>query len=224
MAFSRSGWSAISSSNTISARLPARNAVFTFMPAAALRWQEAASTRSPSIFDHAGGSYRRRDSRARECQQNAGCWCPGAAGDPPDGLDRPPPRPPCRSVKVIFRSVCLQNRIDACAWCLRAVAGAAAHSVRAAVSSRGAISRCAARCDMRTLPQQSLRLGDARRNRGIRGVRFGRFIERLLAANWCEAPPPASMRPNAVAPDVAVRRQIELGEFSRSWGRGQPSS
>ena len=46
---SRAGWSAISSSNTISRDFFARSeAVFTFMPAAALRWQEAASTRSPS--------------------------------------------------------------------------------------------------------------------------------------------------------------------------------
>ena len=46
---SRSGWSAISSSNTISRDFLARSdAVFTFMPAAALRWHEAASTRSPS--------------------------------------------------------------------------------------------------------------------------------------------------------------------------------
>jgi len=45
----RSGWSAISSSNTIWRDFLARSdAVFTFMPAAALRWQEAARTRSPS--------------------------------------------------------------------------------------------------------------------------------------------------------------------------------
>ena len=46
---SRSGWSAISNSNTISRDFFARSlAVFTFMPATALRWHEAASTRSPS--------------------------------------------------------------------------------------------------------------------------------------------------------------------------------
>ena len=46
---SRSGWSASSSSNTISRDFFARSdAVFTFMPAAAFRWHEAASTRSPS--------------------------------------------------------------------------------------------------------------------------------------------------------------------------------
>ena len=46
---SRSGWSAMSSSNTIWRDFLARSlAVFTFMPVAALRWQEAASTRSPS--------------------------------------------------------------------------------------------------------------------------------------------------------------------------------
>ena len=45
----RSGWSASSSSNTIWRDFFARSvAVFTFMPAAAFRWQDAASTRSPS--------------------------------------------------------------------------------------------------------------------------------------------------------------------------------
>ncbi len=46
---SRCGWSAISSSNTIWRDFLARSlAVFTFMPAAAFLWHEAASTRSPS--------------------------------------------------------------------------------------------------------------------------------------------------------------------------------
>jgi hypothetical protein len=54
---SRSGWSASSSSNTISRDFFARSdAVFTFMPAAAFRWHEAASTRSPFDLDHAGAA------------------------------------------------------------------------------------------------------------------------------------------------------------------------
>ena len=45
----RGGWSAASSSSTISCDFLARSdAVFTFMPGDGLRWQEAASTRSPS--------------------------------------------------------------------------------------------------------------------------------------------------------------------------------
>ena len=46
----RGGWSAASNSNTISWDFLARSElVLTFMPADGLRWQEAASTRSPSI-------------------------------------------------------------------------------------------------------------------------------------------------------------------------------
>ncbi len=46
----RSGWSAISSSNTILRAVLARSeADFTFMPAVGVRMQLAASTRSPSI-------------------------------------------------------------------------------------------------------------------------------------------------------------------------------
>ena len=46
---SRTGWSAMRSSNTIWRDFFARSlAVFTFMPLAALRWHDAASTRSPS--------------------------------------------------------------------------------------------------------------------------------------------------------------------------------
>ncbi len=46
---SRSGWSAIRSSNTIWRAFLARSlADLTFIPAAAFRWQDAASTLSPS--------------------------------------------------------------------------------------------------------------------------------------------------------------------------------
>ena len=76
---SRSGWSATSSSNTILRAVLARSvAVFTFMPAAGLRMQLAASTRSPSISTMQARQLPSADSRARARSTDAGCRCRGA--------------------------------------------------------------------------------------------------------------------------------------------------